>query len=244
MRFIRSITMPTRCLSFWTVACLLITGCRGVAMGEEIKDVAGWKVHVQPELMERHPVETAKALSLLKLQLTEIDRKLPAPVVERLRDVPLWFSVGYAGVVPRAEYHPNAAWLKNNGREVAMAKGIEFSNILKFEEEMDRMPNFALHELAHAYHDLVLGFDQPEILAAFERAKAAGLYDRVEMRPGKERPRIVRKAYALTDHKEFFAECSEAYWSRNDFYPYDRPELEKYDPETARLMGKWWGGVK
>lgn len=75
-------------------------------MGEEIKDVAGWKVHVQPELMERHPVETAKALSLLKLQLTEIDRKLPAPVVERLRDVPLWFSVGYAGVVPRLSTTP------------------------------------------------------------------------------------------------------------------------------------------
>lgn len=234
-------THPLR-YPLWVIASLIIAGGGGMAQGEEIKDVAGWKVHVQPRLAEQHPAETTKALSLLEVQLTEIDRKLPAPVVKRLREVPLWFSVGYPGVPPRAEYHPNAGWLKDNGRDVAMAKGIEFTNIPQFEEELDRMPNFALHELAHAYHDLVLGFDQPEILAAFERVSAAGLYDRVEMRPGKDRPRVIRKAYALTNHKEFFAECSEAYWSRNDFYPYDRKELEKYDPETARLMEKWWGG--
>lgn len=227
----------------WAMAWLIIAGCGGPARGAEIKEVAGWKVHVQPELVEQHPAKTNKALSLLERQLTEIDQKLPAPVVSQLRAVPLWFSMSYPGVTPRAEYHPSAGWLKDNGRDVAMAKGIEFTNILQFEEELDRMPNFALHELAHAYHDRVLGFDQPEILAAFARVTAAGLYDRVEMRPGKDRPRVIRKAYALTNHKEFFAECSEAYWSRNDFYPYDRKELEKYDPETVRLMAKWWGVV-
>jgi hypothetical protein len=35
-------------------------------------------------------------------------------------------------------------------RNIAMAGAIEFSNIPIFEREMDRMPNFALHELAHA----------------------------------------------------------------------------------------------
>lgn len=48
-----------------------------------------------------------------------------------------------------------------------MAKGVEFTAIRNFEREMNRMPNFALHELAHAYHDRVLpqGFANPEMLA-------------------------------------------------------------------------------
>jgi hypothetical protein len=31
-----------------------------------------------------------------------------------------------------------------------------------------------LHELAHAYHDQVLGFEEPRIRAAYERYKASG----------------------------------------------------------------------
>ena len=46
--------------------------------------------------------------------------------------------------------------------------------------------------------------------------------------------------YALTNPQEYFAESTEAYFSRNDFFPYDRAELEKHDPETAALIGKLW----
>lgn len=205
-----------------------------------VKDIQGWQVHLSPKLTAHHPRETARALELLEKQLVEIRDNLSPSVVARLRKVPLWFMPSYPGTGPRAEYHPSAQWLRDNGRDPAMARAVEFTNILQFEEELDRMPNFALHELAHAYHDQVLGFDHPGILAAFERIKAAGLYENVELRPGKDRPRLLRRSYALTNHKEFFAECSEAFWSRNDFYPYDRKELEKYDPETARLMAEWW----
>jgi hypothetical protein len=65
-----------------------------------------------------------------------------------------------------------------------MAKNVEFTNARVFEEEVRRMPLLALHELAHAYHDRFLlgGHQNPEIAAAFEKAKASGLYDRVERR--------------------------------------------------------------
>ena len=56
-----------------------------------------------------------------------------------------------------------------------MVRAVEFSGVTNFEAEVKRMPNFALHELAHAYHHRVLadGFANSEIKAAFERAKAA-----------------------------------------------------------------------
>ena len=31
---------------------------------------------------------------------------------------------------------------------------------------------WGLHELAHAYHDQILSFEHPEIIAAYEKAKA------------------------------------------------------------------------
>jgi dipeptidyl-peptidase-4 len=47
--------------------------------------------------------------------------------------------------------------------------------------------------------------------------------------------------YALTDHKEYFAEGTEAFFNRNDFYPFVRAELEKHDPTLHNLLLEIWG---
>ncbi|MCP5519997.1 MAG: exo-alpha-sialidase [Verrucomicrobiales bacterium] len=100
---------------------------------------------------------------------------------------------------------------------------------------MLKHPAVILHELAHAYHDQVLGFDNPEILAAYERAKAAGSYENVLLYTG-ERVRH----YGLTDHKEYFAEGTEAYFYRNDFYPFVRAELKEHDAALHDLLKQIW----
>ena len=87
----------------------------------------------------------------------------PPAAVAELRLVPLYFSPEYPGVPPRAEFHPDAGWLRDHGRNPAMAKGVQFTNIPNFEAETRRMPNFALHELAHAYHDQVLSYGAPPV---------------------------------------------------------------------------------
>jgi len=102
------------------------------------------------------------------------------------------------------------------------------------------MPNFALHELAHAYHDRVLGNDHAGIKAAYAKAKAGGKYDRVE-RQDSEGGKRMDRAYALTNPQEYFAETTEAFFAQNDFFPYNRPQLEKLDPEMAELLAKLWG---
>jgi dipeptidyl-peptidase-4 len=102
------------------------------------------------------------------------------------------------------------------------------------------MPNFALHELAHAFHDRVLGFENDPIEAAYQKAKAAGLYDRVQRQDSEGRKRLDR-AYAMTNAKEYFAECSEAFFTRNDFFPFTKDELQKHDPEMFELLSKLWG---
>ena len=167
---------------------------------------------------------------------------VPAVAVTELQKVPLYFHAEYAGVHPRAEYHPGAGWLREHGRDPAMAKGVEFTNIRIFEEETRRMPNFALHELAHAYHDRVLpgGAAHAGVKAAYEAARASGKYEHVERWFGNGRPNTMEKAYAMTNPQEYFAETTEAYFSRNDFFPFNREQLLQHDRGMAELLGRLW----
>lgn len=204
--------------------------------------VAGWTVRADGRLMASNGPATRRALELLAAQLEEVARVVPSNAVVELRRVPLWFSPAYPGFGPRAEYHPDAGWLASNRRDPTMARAVEFTNIPEFEEETRQMPSLVLHELAHAYHDRVLpkGFADRELREAHARAVASGTYDHVgqrDARGGVSRDR----AYALTNPMEFFAELSEAYFSRNDFFPFDRAELERAGPESGRLVERLWG---
>lgn len=202
--------------------------------------IEGWTVHVNPSLWGTNAPATKKILALLRKQLAKITRVAPEPALARLREVPLWLSPEYPGVQPTAEYHPDAGWLIEHGRAPEMAKGVEFTNLRIYEKEIDRMPWFVLHELAHGFHDRVLGFDNEQIIAAYQHAKNARLYDRVERYNGKRRPNTFERAYAMTNPREYFAESTEAFFGRNDFYPFTRRQLRKLDPQMFELLKKMW----
>lgn len=209
----------------------------------ETRALRGWTLHVNRELLAADVRQTAKAIELLDRQLVEITKVVPEAAVAKLRRVPLYFNPEYPGVRPTAEYHPGAGWLRKSGRDPAMAKGVEFTNLRIFPAEVNRMPWFVLHELAHAYHDRELpkGFGNPQIAGAFARAKDSGRYDKVERHLGNGRPNTVEKAYAMTSPMEYFAEATEAYFGRNDFFPFTRDDLKKHDPAMHELLGKLWG---
>ncbi len=212
-------------------------------VARETREILGWQVHIAKQLLETEAEDTAKALAGLEKMLTEIIRDVPPAAVDQLKQVPLYFSPSYQEGRSGAEFHPGAGWLIDNGRDPAMAQAVEFSGVSDFEAEMRRMPNFALHELAHAYHFRVLpdGFDNAEIKTAYQRAKQSRGYDRVERTFGNDRPNTFERAYAMTTAMEYFAETTEAYFSRNDFFPFTRAELLEHDPEMHALLQQLWG---
>lgn len=212
-------------------------------VGRETRDLLGWQLHISRELLAQESQLVSVAVDLLEKQLREIDQSVPATAAMELRKVPLYFSPAYPNQQPRAEYHPDSGWLRANDRDPKMAKAVEFSNIRIFEQESKRMPNFALHELAHAYHDRFLpgGFDNAEIRTAHANAVRAGTYSRVERSFGAPKPNTFESAYAITSPMEYFAETTEAYFSRNDFFPFDRKQLLRHDPEMHALLTKLWG---
>ena len=206
------------------------------------RKVEGWTVRIDAGLWRDQRPQTDRALELLALQLREIIREVPTTAVGHLRQVTLWFTKTYPGEGGRAEYHPGADWLREHGRDPAMVRGVEFTDIPDFESETRRMPNFTLHELAHAYHDRVLpgGFSNAEISAAYRAAKAGGRYERVQRKDAAGKVHWDR-AYAMTNAMEYFAESTEAFFSRNDFFPFNRSELRQHDPAMDALLTRLWG---
>ncbi len=208
----------------------------------DIRKLRGWTIHINRELLAADVRDTTKALELLDAQLLDIIKVVPKEAVAKLQKVPLYFNPEYPKGGAGAEYHPGADWLRKNGRDPAMAQSVEVSKVSTYQAEVNRMPWFMLHELAHAYHDRELpkGFANPDIAKAYARAKESGKYDKVERHFGNGKPNRVEKAYAMTTEMEYFAEATEAYFGRNDFFPFTRDELKKHDPDMEELVGKLW----
>ena len=196
--------------------------------------VRGFAVHLESAL----DAETAlreEVLALLAAKLREIETALPPAAVERLREVPLWFHLERPAA-PGGVYHPSLAWLRSHeGHDGRWARGVEFGVARNFLDWMRTQPSMVLHELAHAWHDQVLGYGDESLRRAFERAREAGLYDEVlHVEGGRKRH------YALNNPQEFFAEMSEALYGVNDFFPFVRAELRETDPATAQAVEEAW----
>src|SRR5262245_45987456 len=97
-------------------------GAGKTAVHYQTNFVEGWTVLGDERLLAEQQAATEKALELLRGQLNDIVRVVPASAVAKLQEVTLWFSPEYPGVKPRAEYHPGAGWLRDHDRNPAMVK--------------------------------------------------------------------------------------------------------------------------
>lgn len=201
----------------------------------------GWTIHLSDRLWSEQGAATRHMLAMLDGQLARVARVVPKVALAKIREIPIWINPTYPGSRGSAEYHPGAGWLRDNGRNPEMVRSVEISNVPIFPFENRRMPYLLLHELAHGYHhrELPEGYGNPEIKEAYERARDSGGYDEVDRFNGRKTVRD--KAYAMTNPMEFFAESSEAYFGKNDFFPFDRKELREHDPQTLELIRRLWG---
>ena len=208
-----------------------------------IKNIEGWTVHVDPKLLEgEHAEGGARALTMLANHLQRIAILMPKDRLEQLQKVGIWIEYDHPGInAEPGPYHPSVDWLTARGYDARLAKKVHITRAASLLERhhMIKHPAVILHELAHAYHDQVLGFDEPRIKAAYDKAMKAGIYDKVLLYTGQK----VRH-YAATNHKEYFAEGTEAYFYRNDFYPFVRAELKEHDPVLHDLLEELWGPLK
>ena len=101
----------------------------------------------------------------------------------------------------------------------------------------DRYPNedIFIHEFAHSIHELGLNFAYSNFAAdlqkAYQSAKSKGLW---------------KNTYAMTDHKEYFAEIVQCWFDTNDENNKEhnaintRKELKNYDVLGYQLVEKYF----
>ena len=202
------------------------------------RNLEGWSVRVDDRLLAgEHAAIGERALKLLMARLVAITIVVPEPALAKLRAVTIEIDFDY-GDLKAMQYHPDADWLKKHGYSEALAKCAHIPNAGDFLSpfENHRMPWVVLHELSHAYHDQVVGFEEPRVLAAWKRFRDSGKYKSVLTSPGP-----MREHYGLTNQKEFFAEMTECYFGSNDFYPFVTGELKQAEPELFLLLEEIWG---
>ncbi|MEM7309582.1 MAG: DUF4440 domain-containing protein [Planctomycetota bacterium] len=218
-----------------TLATLLLALSAQDEVRYRPEEVRGFTLQVQEDLDADAPGLRERTLEILDRKLGDLVAALPAASVERLREVPIWVSEG-AGPAPCANYHPSAAWLAENGYDPRKAKAVEINNASVFVDWIDSQPSMVLHELAHAYHDQVLGYGHVGVAAAHAAATAGARLNAVRRMSGR-----VERHYALTNPMEWFAETTEALFGTNDYYPFVRGELLHHNREGARLVARLWG---
>jgi len=202
------------------------------------KQIEGWTVYIDPALLSgEHKDEGTHALKMLENHLERIVILVPKKQLAELRKVGIQIEQSHPEL-DNMQYHPGKDWLVEHGYDPSLVKKVHIpvAKNLFSRQQMLKHPAVILHELSHAYHDQFLSFNNPEILDAYNTAMKKGNYKKVMLYDGRQ-----AEHYAATNHKEYFAEATEAFLYRNDFYPFVSGELEIHDPKVFALMKKIWG---
>lgn len=199
--------------------------------------VRGFSVLVHPSVTSK-PAYEQQAIAELGSQLDTIASVVPEQSLARLRKVRIWLEWKNRDDAA-AEFHRSKGWLAAHGYNLEKAGDVEICNVGNWLAwSRQDQPMSLLHELAHALHFAVLGEEHQALREAYAQAMMASLYDSVPYVHGGRRP-----AYAAKNAAEYFAELTEAYFGRNDYYPFTRAELLRHDPVGYRLVERLWGVI-
>jgi hypothetical protein len=232
--------------------CLLLAGlfaavaeaeksapAKKVGWVETVKlDLHGFTVHADTRLVNGEYKELgSRSLSMLSNHLERIAILLPEKQLADLRKMEIFIEHSHPEL-KNMQYHPDADWLVERGYDPQLAKKVHIPQAadLISRNQMLKHPAVILHELAHAYHNQILGFEEPSIVKAYDDAMKLGIYEKSLLFNGE-----TVKHYATTNCKEYFAESTEAYLYHNDFYPFVRAELRQHDPAMFAIMQRVWG---
>jgi dipeptidyl-peptidase-4 len=210
----------------------------GVLFDPVKQSIEGWTVHVDPAMLKGEHAEVgARALGMLGNHLQRIAILLPEKQLKTMQKLEIWIEHHHP-TLGNMQYHPGIGWLRDHGHDPRLHKMVHIPRAaaLLSRQQILKHPAVILHELAHSYHDQVLGFNHAKIQDAYDRAMAAGKYQQVLLYTGR-----TVKHYGTTNAKEYFAEGTEAYFYRNDFFPFVAAELEIYDPIFFEVLKEIWG---
>lgn len=180
-----------------------------------------------------------KPLEVLDMELKMISAVLAPKPLALLRNILIWvewdeqlaMSNGRQGNALAVYYGGTQRQLLREGTQPLKANSVvvlRMKSLTKeHQPEFDTKRCVLLHEMAHAVHFQLIGYENPTVKQTYKLAMERNLYDRT--------------SYAATNEHEYFAEMSCAYLNRIDYFPHTRDDLKKHDKAGFALMENLWG---
>ncbi len=202
-----------------------------------------WNIKIESEISKDEVLKN-QILQIFKRDLSLIVTNLPISRVKELRKIPIWVSNEFNYPLRANEkgamvYHSNPKWLQKHFLPQELSKSVHLINPKEYihtHKAFTTQPFATLHELTHGYLDLCLGENTTSLRRAYDNAIQSKLYQNIKRVDGS----IVSKAYALKNAYEYFSELTESYFGKNDFFPFTKMELKKYDPVGYLAVQKAW----
>jgi DNA-directed RNA polymerase subunit RPC12/RpoP len=209
--------------------------------GYETRCIHGFTMLFSTQAIKEAKKDEGRPFRALLKEFDGLVKVLPPSTLQPLRGVLIWIEWDKEDRTSRhtlARYygglHLSKHLLKSNAIELLSLKNLSEEKNFSVHRRL-----VLLHELAHAVHYHVVGFDNPFVLFAYKQAMDRRLYERVQMEDGQ-----FERAYAATDSREYFAELTCAYLDRCHYFPFTREDLKDHDPTGYRLMELTWGKAK
>ena len=235
------------------IAFIIVSGSLAHSQDKKPKktpfdNVAGYKVHTlagftvivsQDVLNIESTMFKKKPLDCIEQELKNVAGLVNEKSANALRKVPIWaewserraMTNGRAGQTYAVYYGGNQLSMLGQGMQPLKAKCVTLlltKELTRSYQDKDRPEELVmLHELAHAVHDQLLGFDNPAVKTAYSQAMGRKLYD--------------KSLYIATNEHEFFAEATCAYLDRLGYFPKNRADLKTHDPQTTKMLDAVWG---
>jgi len=211
-------------------------------LGYRTLQINGFVVLADPQVVEPPEMLERSPLQVLEGELRTIGRIVHAQALAELRKLTIWaewdeaqaLGNGRSGKALAVYYGGSQRGMLAAGKNPLKANNITILSTRDLAREhqpgRDSQRCVLLHEMVHAVHHKILGFDNAKIVAAYQQAL--------------ERGKLERGSYAATNPAEFLAEMSCAYLDRLQYFPRDREELRKHDAATFQLMATIWSGAE
>lgn len=224
---------------------------RELVPGYETRQIHGFTVLLSTQAVKEGKKDNGRPFRALQIEFDGLAEVLSPAALKILRKVPIWIewdnrdrpTFGTFGQRPAlAKYYGGNIWTPT-AAESMKADSVELLSLKTLSAEknsaIQRTRLVLLHELAHAVHYLLVGYDNSGVQFAYKLAMERRLYDDVMTSWGRK-----EKAYAATNEREYFAELTCAYLDCCNYFPFDRDELREHDQAGYKMMEQVWGKAR
>ncbi len=206
--------------------------------GYATEKIGGFTLFLHPEIKNHEKEFKTSPMEVLNLELKMLGQILNKKALAKVQTLPFWVEWDETpegantggGTVIAYYLSTDLRMTRIKGEHLLRAKTITLCSLKTLtklhQPGIDTGKCVLLHEVAHAVHDQLIGFENPEIKLAFSQAMSRKLYQ-----PG---------LYMTSSSKEFFAELTCAYLDRLDYFPRNRSDLKKHDSATFKLLERIW----